>query len=160
MGLGEMFGKLNLARQIQKEVKAPGFSFKVMALKALKTVWWGLLMTAGVAGAGWLMNTPAVTEALKHAGLSDAMAVAVAGGFLWIGRAIANAVANSKQAASPVDGQPINVQAAQKSGPVFTTEEQFDAFIIKYNAFRDNNIPFDEARKLAMQLVTGLEPKK
>lgn len=160
MGLGEIVSKLNLARQIQKEIKAPGFSLKVMAFKAAKTVAWGLAMTAGVAGAGWLMNTPAVTEALKHAGLSDAMAVAISGALLWVGSSIKNSIANSKQADSPVDGQPINVQAAVKSGPVLTTEDQFHTFMDKYNALRTEGIPFDEARKLALSFVTGLDIKK
>jgi hypothetical protein len=159
MGLGDVLGKLNLARQIQKEIKEPGFSFKVMAWKATKTVGYGLLMTGGVVAAGWLMNTPAVTEALKSAGLSDAMAVALAGGLLWAGKAIANAINNAKTKESPVDGAPINVQAAEKTGPVLTTEEQHDAFIEKYNALRNQGIPFEDARKLALSFVTGLPVK-
>lgn len=159
MGLGDVLGKLNLARQLQKEIREPGFSLKVMAWKATKTVGFALLGVAGVAVAGWMMNTPAVTDALKHAGLSDAMAGALAMALLWIGRSISNAVANSKQAESPVDGAPVNVQAAEKSGPVLTTEEQHDAFFEKYNALRAQNVPFDEARKLALSFVTGLKVK-
>src|SRR5882672_10345833 len=106
MGLGDVLGKLNLARQIRAEVKAPGFSWKVMAVKASKTVGAALLGVVGVAAAGWMMNTPAVTDALHNAGMSDAMAVAVAGGALWLGKALLNYVNNSKQKDSPVDGQP------------------------------------------------------
>jgi len=156
MGLGDALGKLNLARQIQKEVKEPGFSLKVMAMKAFRTVCWGLLMTGGIAAAGWFMNTPAVTMALKEAGLSDAMAVAVAGALLWIGKSLSNAIANAKQKDSPVDGEPINVQAAVKSGPVLTTEEQMDAFMKRYKTLRSQGIGFIEARKLALSFVTGL----
>jgi hypothetical protein len=159
MGLGDVLGKLNLARQIQKEIREPGFSVKVMLWKATKTVGYALLGIAGVAISGWLMNTPAVTEALKSAGLSDAMAGAVGMGLLWAGKAIANALNNAKTADSPVDGQPINVQAAEKTGPVLSTEEQHDAFIGKYNALRNQGIPFEEARKLALSFVTGLPVK-
>jgi hypothetical protein len=160
MGLGDVLGKLNLARQIQKEIREPGFSVKVMLWKATKTVGYALLGIAGVAISGWLMNTPAVTEALKSAGLSDAMAGAVGMGLLWAGKAIANAINNAKTADSPVDGQPINVQAAEKTGPVLSTEEQHDAFIEKYNALRNQGVAFEEARKLALSFVTGLPVKQ
>jgi hypothetical protein len=160
MGLGDVLSKLNLARQIQKEIREPGFSVKVMLWKATKTVGYALLGIAGVAISGWLMNTPAVTEALKSAGLSDAMAGAVGMGLLWAGKAIANAINNAKTADSPVDGQPINVQAAEKTGPVLSTEEQHDAFIEKYNALRNQGVAFEEARKLALSFVTGLPVKQ
>lgn len=160
MGLGDVIGKLSLARQLQKEIREPGFSLKVMLWKATKTAGYALLGVVGIAAAGWMMNTPAVTEALKSAGLSDAMAGAVGIGLLWAGKAIANAVNNAKTAESPVDGAPVNVQAAEKSGPVLTTEEQHDAFIAKYNALRTEGIPFEEARKIALSIVTGLQIKK
>lgn len=157
MSIGDVISKLSLASQVQKEVKEPGFSIKVMAIKATKTVFWALLGVAGVAVAGWMMNTPAVTSALHRAGLSDAMAGAVAIALLWLGRAISNALANSKTAESPVDGQPVNVQAAQKSGPVLTTESQHDAFTAEYNRLRNSGVPFEDARKQALSRVTGLE---
>lgn len=159
MSLGNILSNVSLARQIQKEIKEPGFSWKVMAWKATKTAGYALLGVVGIAAAGWMMNTPAVTEALKSAGLSDAMAGAVGIGLLWAGKAIANAINNAKTAESPVDGAPVNVQAAEKTGPVLTTEEQHDAFIEKYNALRTQGIPFEEARKLALSFVTGLKIK-
>lgn len=151
-----MLGDLSLMRQIQKEVHEPGFSLKVMAWKATKTVVYALLGVGGIAVAGWLMNTPAVTDALKHAGLSDAMAGAVGMGLLWAGKAITNAINNGKTVASPVDAAPINVDAAQNSGPVLTTEKQHDAFFEKYNTLRTQGVGFDDARKLALAYVTGL----
>jgi hypothetical protein len=160
VGLGDIIGNLKLARQIQTEIKEPGFSFKVMFWKATKTVGYALLGVIGIAVSGWLMNTPAVTDSLKHAGLSDAMAGALGMGLLWAGKAIANAINNAKTSQSPVDGQPINVQAAQKSGPVLTTEAQHDVFIEKYNELRNQGVPFETARTLALSFVTGLALKE
>lgn len=156
MGLGDALGKLNVARQIQKEIKEPGFSFKVMSAKAAKAVGWYLLGLVGLALAAALMDTEGIKAALHNAGLSDAIAVALSGGMLWIGKSILNALANMKQKDSPVDGQPVNVQAAEKSGPVLTTEAQMVEFMRKYNALRNDGVGFEDARKLALSFVTGL----
>lgn len=156
MGLGDVLGKLNLIRQIEKEAREPGFSFKVMAWKGAKAVAYTLVGFVAVAVAGWLMNTPAITELLRDAGVPDAMAGACAMAFLWIGRSIMNAAANSKTADSPVDGQPVNVQTAERSGPVLTTEAQFDAWLKRYNQLRAQNVGFEDARKIALAYVTGL----
>lgn len=71
---GLRLGKLQDA--LEKEEKM-GFDWKITAWKGAKALGLGILAVAGAAGFAYLSDATATTEALKHAGVSDLIVVAL-----------------------------------------------------------------------------------